>query len=166
VLQETADELLGWEGAGFPGASGAVTVAEGDLTVLKVEDPPIGEGDAKDIGRQIFEGGFTDSDRLAVNDPLLSPDLGRNLPGQPRLLQSSAELGSKEAGQGFDVNEEGIAGTPPGQSVSGQTVAGDDGMDVGMVSDVAGPGLQHPQETRLPADKARIVRQLFSAADV
>jgi hypothetical protein len=79
VLQETTDELLGREGAGFAVAGGAVTVTESDLTLLKFEDTAIGEGDAKDIRSQILEGRLAGADRLTVNDPLLPPDLGRNL---------------------------------------------------------------------------------------
>jgi hypothetical protein len=156
VLQEATDELLSREGTRFPVTGGPVTVTEGDLTVLTLENPPIGESHPEDIRGQILESGLTGANGLTVDDPLLPPDRGRNSLGQSCFLQGGPKLGSKEAGEGLDVNEEGIAGTPPGVTVSGQTAAGDEVMNVGMVSQVAGPGLQHPQETKLPADKAGI----------
>jgi hypothetical protein len=79
VLQEATDKLLGREGATFPVAGSPVTVTERHLPVLKFKDTPVGEGDPKDIGGQILESGLTCPDRLAVNDPLLPPDRGRNL---------------------------------------------------------------------------------------
>jgi len=79
VLQETTDELLGGQGARFPMAGGAVTVAESDLALLKFEDTSVGESDAKNIRGQIPERCLTGADRLAVDDPFLAPDLGRNL---------------------------------------------------------------------------------------
>ena len=36
-------------------------------------------------------------------------------------------------------------------------------MDVGMVSQVAGPGLQHTQEANLTTDKARVVGQFLQS---
>jgi hypothetical protein len=97
VLQEATDELLGGEGAGFPAAGGAVTVAERDLTLLKFKDTPIGEGDAKNIGSQILEGRLTGANRLTVDDPGLPPDRGRDLVEQFGLLQGSAKLGPKQS---------------------------------------------------------------------
>lgn len=156
VLQETTDELLGGEGAAFPMAGGPVAIAEGDLTVLKFKDAAVGKGNPEDIGGQILEGGLTRANRLAVNDPLLPPDLGGNLLDQPGLGQGGAELAPKQAGQGLDMNEEGIASAQPSLTIAGQTASGDEVMNMGMITQVAGPGLQHPQETDLPADKARI----------
>ena len=59
------------------------------------------------------------------------------------------------------MDKEGIAGAQPGLPISRQPAAGDKIMDVGMVSQVAGPGLQHAQETNLTADKAGVVGQLL-----
>jgi hypothetical protein len=141
VLQETADELLSREGARLPATGSPVTVTEGDLTVLTFENPVVGKSNAKDIGGQVFEGGLTCADRLAVDDPLLPPDLKWDLVEQVGLLQSGAELGPKQPGEGFDVNQESVAGTPPGVPISGQTAAGNEVMNVGMVGQIAGPGL-------------------------
>jgi hypothetical protein len=77
------------------------------------------------------------------------------------LLQSGPELGSIQARQGFDVNQESITGTPPGVPIGGQTTAGNEVVDVRMKSQVAGPGLQHAQETDLPANEAGVSRQLL-----
>jgi hypothetical protein len=49
------------------------------------------------------------------------------------LLQGSPQLGSKEAGEGLDVDEEGVAGAEPGLPLSGEAAARDEIMDVGMI---------------------------------
>ena len=118
VLQETTDELLGGQGAGFPVAGGAVAVTKGDLTLLKFKDTPVGESDPKDIRGQILEGGLTGSHWLAMDDPRLSPDLGRNLLDQVCLLQGGPKLGPKETGQRLDVNEESVTSAEPGLPIS------------------------------------------------
>ena len=79
MLQETADELLGGQGAGFPVTGGAVAVAESDLTLLEFEDTLVGESDAEDIRSQILERRLAGANGLTVDDPLLPPDLKRGL---------------------------------------------------------------------------------------
>ena len=161
VLQETVDELLGGEGAGFPVVGGVLPVAESDLSVLKFEEALVGESDAEDIRSQILERCLAGADGLTVDNPLLPPDLGWNLLQQLCLFQGRSKLGSKETGEGFDMDKEGIVGAQPGLPLSRQPAAGDKVMNVGMVSQVAGPGLQDAQETKLTADKAGVVGQLL-----
>jgi hypothetical protein len=161
VLQETADEFLSGQSAGFPVAAGAVAVAEGDLTVLEFENAVVGEGDAKDVGGQILEGGLARADRLAVDDPFLKPDASRRLVKQARLLQGGAELTPKQTGERLDPDEEGVAGGPPALSVNRQPPARDEIMNVGMITQVTGPGLQDAQAANLTANKARIKGQLL-----
>ena len=61
------------------------------------------------------------------------------------------------------MNKEGIAGAEPGLPVSGQAAAGNEVMNVGMVGQIAGPGLQHPQQTDLTAEEARVVGQFLQS---
>ena len=119
VLQEAADELLGGEGAGLPVAGGAVAVAKGDLTLVQFEDTVVGEGHPEDVRGQIVEGGLTGANRLAMDDPVLPPGRGWGLVKQLGLAQSGPELGSKEAGQGFDVDKKGITSRSPGLTIRG-----------------------------------------------
>ena len=72
VLEKALDEAQGVQGHGFPGLFPRF-VAEGDLTVLHADEPPVGQGDAVDVGRQIFQGGVAITDRLTVHDPRGGP---------------------------------------------------------------------------------------------
>jgi hypothetical protein len=113
VLQEAPDELLGRQGAGSGFVGVGLLIAKGDLVIFKVKQAVVAEGDAKDVGGQIFQSGLTVAHRLAMDDPSLSPDLGRNLLKQIGLMQFRSEFGPKEAGQGLDVNQEiGASGLP------------------------------------------------------
>ena len=101
MLQEAADELLGGEGAGFPVAGGAVTVAKGDLALLEFEDTVVGESDPEDIRGQILEGGLARADRLTMDDPVLSPDRGGNLVDQISLAKAARNLARKRRERGL-----------------------------------------------------------------
>lgn len=106
VLQKAPDEFLCWHRAGSGFVAVGLLIAKGDLVIFKVKQPVVAEGHAKDVGGQIFQSGLTVAHRLAMDDPGLSPDLGRNLLKQMGLMQFSSEFGPKEVGQGLDVNQE------------------------------------------------------------
>jgi hypothetical protein len=63
-----------------------------------LEDTAIVNGNPKDIRSQIPQGAHPLTHRLAVNDPILLPNLRRHLVEQPGSLQGVAKLGSKEYG--------------------------------------------------------------------
>ena len=73
VLKETVNELFGGQGAelGLAGAGGAIT--ESDLIIFHLDEAAVAEGNAKDVGGEILEGGAAVADRLAMHDPVLLP---------------------------------------------------------------------------------------------
>ena len=59
------------------------------------------------------------------------------------------------------MDKESIVGTLPGLSISRQAAARDKIMNVRMVVEVAGPGVQDAQEADLTTDKAGVSGQLL-----
>ena len=66
MLEEAADELVGVESGPFPLAGAGFAATEGDLPVLELFDPAVGEGDPIDIGCQVAESLFAASFRTCV----------------------------------------------------------------------------------------------------
>jgi len=56
VLQETADELRGGDGAVLELIRGRLFVRESDLAIMQLAEAVVGDSDAEDIRGEIFEG--------------------------------------------------------------------------------------------------------------
>ena len=119
VLQETVHELFGGQGAELGLARLRIAIVERDLVVLDLDDAAVAEGDAKDVGGEIFERGATVTDGLAVNHPVLPPHFRREVGQAIRLAQGITELGAKELGERLDWQQEILAGGQPCLSVVG-----------------------------------------------
>ena len=79
MLQEAVDKLFSGEGA-QPKLSGVRSaLAEGDLIVLQLDQAAVADGDTEDIRGHVLEGGTTITHRLAMNNPILLPQLHRYL---------------------------------------------------------------------------------------
>jgi hypothetical protein len=86
MLEEALDEMFHGEGAGFELSRVGGAVLEGKLgsfqaaTVIDGEQTPVADGDAVDVGSQVFEGSLSIADWLAMHDPCSPPyfcgDLG------------------------------------------------------------------------------------------
>ena len=161
VLQEAADELLGWQGAVFPAPATRLPIAEGDVSFGQLENTIVAKGHPEDVGREILQSGFTRAHRLTMHHPLRPPGLGWYLLKQVGCFQGRPELGSKQAGEGLDMHEKGVAGAQPALSVGGETATRNELMDVRMIHQVAGPRLQHPQQPDLPTHETRVSRQFL-----
>ena len=119
VLKETVNELFGRQGAelGLVCAGGAIT--ESDLILLHLDEAAVAEGDAKDVGREILEGGAAVADGLAMHDPVLLPH-GRGDARKPiGLAQRIADLGAKEFRERLDREQELFSRGQPCLSVFG-----------------------------------------------
>ena len=90
-------------------------------------------------GARDSEGCLAPPDGLAVHDPVLAPDVRIHEREPVGLLQVMAELGSEEDRQGGDVDQEVLAGRPPG-ALGRESPSGHEIMHVRMVAQVAGPG--------------------------
>jgi hypothetical protein len=117
MLQETPYEFIGSQSA-CPGFSAfGILVSESDLSIIQLEDTSIGERHTEDVGRKIFERPQSIAHRLAVNDPILRPDLLGDLVEPFCIPQCIPELGPKEDGQGFHREKERFPAGNPGLSI-------------------------------------------------
>jgi hypothetical protein len=160
-LEEAADELLGVEGAGPEGAGVGGAIAEGDLAVGQFEDAAVADGDAEDVGSQILQGVETIAHGLAMNDPILLPHCWGDKGEEIGLAQSVAELGAEDGGEGLDGKQEVLSGGQPGLTIRGKAASGDEVVNVGVVAEVAPPGMEDADEADLPADEARVLGQVL-----
>ena len=141
MLEEAADELLGRQGGsllllGFP-----ILIAKSDLAVFEFEDAVVAQGHAEDIGGEIFESRLAAADRFTINDPILLPDLRWHLWVEGSFLEGVAELGAEDLAQSLDGHQEaGVFGWEP-LAIGGEAAGGDQIVDVGVVAEIAGPGL-------------------------
>ena len=101
MLKETLEKLLNRKRTLFELTGIGSAVLKGDLrtfhgtTVVKSKQTAIADGDAMDIRRKLLEGSLTISNRLAIHDPLLRPDLGGNKLKEFQFLQTASEGSSK-----------------------------------------------------------------------
>jgi len=152
VLEEAADESFGREGGDPKGIGFGVAVSECDLTVLEDEDVLVADGDAEDIGGEVFEGGLAASDGDNVYHPALAPDLPLDLMKQPGLLEQVSELGAEDLGQGFFRQEVVVSGRSPCAAIWGHSAARDQVVDMGVVAKISGPSLQDAHHAEGRAD--------------
>ncbi len=96
VLQESADELERIDSHLSPAVRAAPAIREGHLALLTRHDPPVADGDAKDVRGEVLQGGLAVSNRLGMNHPILLPDRRIDLGEQAGALEGSAELGAEE----------------------------------------------------------------------
>jgi hypothetical protein len=146
VLEEAVEEAFGRE-AHRAGAVLVIAIGKGDRLAVVGEDALGAEGGAKDVSGEVFQGAFTGADGLNIGHPIeglggagdLEVELRVVLP--QRLPEASAEaqrqhgLGGGEAGRAFRAD--------PAQTFGREALAGHHAMDVGMVAQVAGPGLEY-----------------------
>jgi hypothetical protein len=101
----------------------------------------VAEGDAEDVGGEIFEGGLAATGGLTVHDPMLAPDGGRDRSEQRGLFQAIAELGAEDLAQSFDRKQKlGVLGWKP-LALGRKATGGNQIMDMWMIVEIAGPGL-------------------------
>jgi hypothetical protein len=155
VLEETTNKLLSRESREFDLIGSRILEGESDLTVGEREDAVVGDGDAKDVRGEIFEGCFSTTNRLTMNDPIFEPDLLVEEVEEVGLLQLVAELGAEEDREGLDVDEEIRARVKP-MAIGRESAPSGDVVDVRMVEEVAGPGMKHTNHADTGADEARI----------
>jgi hypothetical protein len=164
MLQETPDELFGGDST-VPGCPGVrVLVAKGHLIIFHFQDAIVTDRNPKDIGSQILQSSYSAADGLAMNHPIFLPRLGRDQIKQAGLLQSIAELGPEQDGEWLNVHQEIPSGRQPTLTIRSQSTGGHHIVDVGMVAEVAGPGVEYPDHANLAADKARVLGQLLQGS--
>jgi hypothetical protein len=94
-----------------------------------------------------------------VDHPVFAPDAWLDLSKENGLFQGVTELGAEDWGEGFNGQQKVLAGRAPAALVR-EAAAGDDVVDVGMIEQLAGPGVEHADHTEAGADEARVLGQL------
>ena len=148
VLEESEDELGGTEGHGSPSIGVGLLVAEEDGMVADLQDSAVGDGDAEDVWGEVLDGAGAVSHGLGVDDPGDVPDLGPDLLKKPCFFHLMLELGPVEDGEGLDGEEEISTGWMPGVVLGRDGSSGDDIVDVGVVVELAAPGVKDAPEAR------------------
>jgi hypothetical protein len=147
VLQQAANELQRRQGHGFPAVMVGVLVAETDLAILDREHAAIGQDAPVDIPAQGAEylfgplqGWFT------VDDPPFGPNrLGQRQIGS-FLTHQIEKQSAKELREGLHRHEVSLAGRSPLGPVGGNPARWHQAMDVRMVDQSPGPGVQDTQD--------------------
>jgi len=160
VVKEAADELFGGHCGCHRCFGFGVMVAERDAAIFEGEDVSVADSDAKDVGSQIFQGSFAAADGDDVHDPVLLPDVRRDLIEESGLLEEVAELGPEYLRQGFFRQEVVVSGRSPG-AVGRQPACGDQVVHMGVISQIARPGLQDADHAEGASDVFRIGGQLL-----
>ena len=145
----------------------AVAIGEGDVVAIVDHDAFGAEGGAVDIGGEVFQCGFSRADGLNVYDPVLGPDVAGDVSEGFGALALHGHLeASAEAHRQGGLWEEvvGVFGTNPAKSLGGETSGWDYTVDVGMEAQVAGPGLEHGQETDLGPEVLVVASDILQSA--
>ena len=159
VLQEAPDELFSGDSATLELVRGRFLVSESDLALMQLAQTVVTESDAKDIRGEILEGLDAGADGFAVDHPVFAPNLGPDQGKQIRLFQLIAKLGAEDLGERFDGHEKVFAGGAP-TALSRQAAAGDEVMHMGMIEELAGPGVEHAHHAEAAAHEAWVLGQL------
>lgn len=127
-------------------------VFEGDGWSVVMENSGVADGDAGDVGAEVFQGAVSLSDVPAVDDPVgFVPDLGRDLCAQSGAREGVAHPVSKQDGERPDVYEEVTPAAFPRRAVFGESAPGHDEMCMGMVLHLTTPGVQYAEESGMGA---------------
>ncbi len=163
MLQEAAHKLHDLQVDGAPAVGFIFAVFEKDFSVFDFDDATVGDGDFKDIGRQIFDAVLAGRCGLTVNDPVLIPDIGGDLVIKLADFHHVAEFGFEDFRHGLDGQKKIDARAVPLSVRFGKRPAGHDIMDVRVIGHLPPPGVQHAEESgHLSADVFWIGGQLFN----
>jgi hypothetical protein len=178
VEEEASNELFG----GKSHRSLAVAVAvvapeEGDVSILHLEEPMVGDGDAMGIAAEIIEGLFgSGKGSFGVNAPFFLAGLieesmerlgvGKGVEFSRKLelsfaesrLEESPEASAEETGKDPDGKEEVVACRDPAIPFLRESARRDDTMDMRVEEEVLCPGVEDGGEADLGSQMFRIGR--------
>ena len=103
MLQEPRDEVLAGDRDVLQLVCLVVAIVEGNLTVVDRIDPAVADRDAMDVASEVGEHHLPVSCALAVDDPVLLPNLRRRVFEQASSAQAVTELALEdraESGRG------------------------------------------------------------------
>jgi hypothetical protein len=160
MLQEAVQEGHRVQRHGRPGLLSRL-VAEGHLAVFQAHETPVGQGDACDVRRQVFQGGFAVAHRLAVDDPIFRPGLRRNLREHRGIggPQGISEFRSEDLTQGRGRHQEFRMRGPPRPGLRIDAARRHEIVDMDMVAHAPIPGVEGAEQTNPAPQPVRIARQ-------
>ena len=161
MLQEPMHEVEDRQRFRLPPIGTAVFEPVGYLSVFERFDAIVGDGRPVDIRSQVFQGRICVADRLAVNYPVLLPNPGWNIVEKIRFFKRVTELGPKDRRQGLHGYKEFGTRSQPLAALGRESTAGYDEVDMGMVAQVALPGMQSPHHTDVATDEPGIFGQFL-----
>ena len=136
-------------------------VANEHGAAVHFEDAVIRDGDLEDVGGEVFEAGFRTRHGLGVDVPVDLPEFRGDLIEQAGLFHLITELGFEDDGESFDREIEIDSGGIPAAIGSGESAAGDDVMDMGVILQGASPGVQHAKEARQIGADVTLIKSKF-----
>jgi len=162
VLEKARDEGVDGKGE-MPGLLCArAGIAKGDAAVLKGFDAVVGDGDAMDIAGEVLGGVLAVASVLEMDVPGFAEDRRIDLRQEIFTVEGVSDLGAEDLGQGVPRDEEaGMSGLAPDVALVCQPACGGEDVDVGVVGEVARPGMKHRQDAELGADPLGIVGEVL-----
>ena len=105
------------------------------------------DGDAKEAAAQVSQDLFSLAGVLGMDDPIVLPELGRELIQQAGGARSATKLGAEDAGKGAHWDQKGgVFGRMPLGVLGVRAAGADQQMDMGMIEQSAGPSVEHGQD--------------------
>jgi len=160
VLEGSTHKLKNLQFTASPFLLSAALIAEGDAAVGDADDPAGRDGDAEDIFREIAQCPFSVADVACIDDPVGFPDAWGHV--EPLCLEDLDELGAIDDRERLGVDIEPGGGTFPFGVLGVESAAGHDEVDMRVIVELAGPGVQDAGESGgVAPDEAWIFGQLF-----
>jgi hypothetical protein len=166
MKKEATEELNPFKSFGFPPVCVTVLVPKRHVAFVHGHQSVIGDRNPKNIAGEVSQDSvFTGSVRFAVRTPRSVPSMSRDLleeVGMPVLQRLSESFGNHPR-EFLYRNEKFLWCRVPGGSIIGHTAAGHQHMHMGMVMELAGPGVQNRQDAHLGTDKSFLGGQITHA---
>jgi len=131
------------------------------LAVFKSKDVSVADRHAKDVGGQVLQSFLPSADGNDIHDPVLTPDLRRDLIEEPGLFEQVSELCPKDPGEGDFRQEEVVFSGLPGVTVGCQPTPGYQVVHVGVVEEISSPALQDSDHAERASDVFGIGSELL-----
>lgn len=162
VLEKAGDKGVNGKSEAAGLVSAGTDVAKGDAPMLEGLDAVIGDRDAMDVAREVLGGVLPIASFLEVDVPGFAEDCRIDLAQKTCPMEGVADFGTENRGEGVSRHEEAaVSGLAPSAALVRQPAGGGEQVDVGMVGEVARPGVEHRQDTELGADPLWIVGEVL-----
>ena len=160
VLAKTSHELRASRMTRDPMSLAARFDSISHPVVINGLDSVVTDGNAVDIGCQVFEHRLPTTDRLDIDYPLLVQHARRQLPIQTCLADRLDEQFFVQHSGWTRMKQLVFVHLQPPLAITTHSAAGNDEVNVGMISpQVAAPGVQGAKETKLVAAQILFVSQ-------